>query len=87
MYCRPVAHSDAGASGPARSRTVAAWSQILDELFPGFLTELVADGCTVWDDGDFSKYCLSFGGHQLFARGPCVVFNRAIQPIALAARL
>jgi 2-polyprenyl-6-methoxyphenol hydroxylase-like FAD-dependent oxidoreductase len=27
-------------------------SQILGELFPGYLTELVADGCKVWDDGD-----------------------------------
>ncbi|MDT5319990.1 MAG: hypothetical protein QOD88_2512, partial [Mycobacterium sp.] len=44
-------------------------SQILDELFPGFLTELVADGCTVWDDGDLSKYCLSFGGHQFVRSG------------------
>jgi 2-polyprenyl-6-methoxyphenol hydroxylase-like FAD-dependent oxidoreductase len=44
-------------------------SQILDELFPGFLTELVGDGCIVWDDGDFSRAFLSFGGHQFVRSG------------------
>jgi 2-polyprenyl-6-methoxyphenol hydroxylase-like FAD-dependent oxidoreductase len=44
-------------------------SQILDEFFPGFLTELVADGCIVWDDGDFSKANVSFGGHQFVRSG------------------
>ena len=50
-------------------------SQILDELFPGFLRELVADGCTVWDDGDLSKYCLSFGGHQFVRSGTMCDFQ------------
>lgn len=45
-------------------------SQILDELFPGFLTELVTDGGKVWDDGDSSKFFLSFGGHQFVRSGP-----------------
>lgn len=44
-------------------------SQILDELFPGFMTELVGDGCVVWDDGDFSKAYLSLGGHQFVRSG------------------
>jgi 2-polyprenyl-6-methoxyphenol hydroxylase-like FAD-dependent oxidoreductase len=44
-------------------------SQILDTFFPGFLTELVADGCTVWDDGDFSRFCACFGGHQFVRSG------------------
>jgi 2-polyprenyl-6-methoxyphenol hydroxylase-like FAD-dependent oxidoreductase len=44
-------------------------SQILDELFPGFLTELVSDGCIVWDDGDFSRVYVSFGGHQFVRSG------------------
>jgi 2-polyprenyl-6-methoxyphenol hydroxylase-like FAD-dependent oxidoreductase len=44
-------------------------SHVLDELFPGFLAELLADGCTVWDDGDFSKLCASFGGHRLVRSG------------------
>jgi 2-polyprenyl-6-methoxyphenol hydroxylase-like FAD-dependent oxidoreductase len=44
-------------------------SQILDDLFPGFLKELVNDGCIVWDDGDFSRAVLSFGGHQFVRSG------------------
>jgi 2-polyprenyl-6-methoxyphenol hydroxylase-like FAD-dependent oxidoreductase len=44
-------------------------SQILDDLFPGFLKELVDDGCVVWDDGDFSRAILSFGGHQFVRSG------------------
>jgi 2-polyprenyl-6-methoxyphenol hydroxylase-like FAD-dependent oxidoreductase len=65
--------SSAQRRGVPQGRHVhALWprgSQILDELFPGFLTELLADGCTVWDDGDFSKYYLSFGGHQFVRSG------------------
>jgi 2-polyprenyl-6-methoxyphenol hydroxylase-like FAD-dependent oxidoreductase len=30
-------------------------SQILSDLFPGLMNELVADGVPVWDDGDLSK--------------------------------
>ena len=57
---------------PQGRHTHGLWpggSQILDELFPGFLTELVADGCIVWEDGDFSKLCASWGGHQLVGSG------------------
>jgi hypothetical protein len=38
-------------------------SQILDDLFAGFLTDLIRDGCKK-RDGDFSQICASFGGHQ-----------------------
>jgi hypothetical protein len=48
---------------------VAAWVAILDTFFPGLLTELIADGCTVWDDGDLSRFCVSFGGHQFVRSG------------------
>jgi 2-polyprenyl-6-methoxyphenol hydroxylase-like FAD-dependent oxidoreductase len=57
---------------PQGRHTHGLWpggSQVLDELFPGFLTELLADGCTVWDDGDFSKLCASWGGHQFVRSG------------------
>ncbi|MGV0834565.1 FAD-dependent oxidoreductase [Mycolicibacterium thermoresistibile] len=40
-------------------------SQIIDELFPGILEELVADGAPVWTDGDLSKLYISVGGHHL----------------------
>jgi 2-polyprenyl-6-methoxyphenol hydroxylase-like FAD-dependent oxidoreductase len=50
---------------------LARGAQILDELFPGLLDELVANGATRWD-GDYAKLCLSIGGHQLvrFGRSP-----------------
>jgi 2-polyprenyl-6-methoxyphenol hydroxylase-like FAD-dependent oxidoreductase len=43
-------------------------AQILDELFPGFLDELVADGVPVWD-ADMSRVYFSFGGHLLVRSG------------------
>jgi 2-polyprenyl-6-methoxyphenol hydroxylase-like FAD-dependent oxidoreductase len=42
----------------------ARGTQILDELFPGFVDELTAKGAEIWDDGDFSKMQFSVGGHQ-----------------------
>jgi 2-polyprenyl-6-methoxyphenol hydroxylase-like FAD-dependent oxidoreductase len=44
-------------------------TQILGELFPGFLDELVAGGARVWNDGDLSRLCVSFGGHRLLRFG------------------
>jgi 2-polyprenyl-6-methoxyphenol hydroxylase-like FAD-dependent oxidoreductase len=74
-----VVERDVLPTGSAQRRGVpqgqhahALWvrgSQILDTLFPGLLTELIADGCTVWDDGDLSRFCLSFGGHQFVRSG------------------
>ncbi|OMC27923.1 hypothetical protein A5740_20315 [Mycobacterium sp. GA-1841] len=46
---------------------LARSSAILDELFPGFLDELIAGGVGKWDDGDLSKLWISVGGH-LFSR-------------------
>jgi 2-polyprenyl-6-methoxyphenol hydroxylase-like FAD-dependent oxidoreductase len=43
--------------------------QIIDELFPGFLGELVQDGAVALDDGDFSRIYISFGGHLLARSG------------------
>ena len=43
--------------------------QILDELFPGFLDELVAAGAPVWGDGDLAKGYFSFSGHELVRSG------------------
>jgi 2-polyprenyl-6-methoxyphenol hydroxylase-like FAD-dependent oxidoreductase len=68
-----VVERDALPSGSAQRRGVpqgrhahALWmrgSQILEQLFPGFLAELVANGCPVYDDGDLSRFYFSFGGH------------------------
>ena len=44
-------------------------SQVLGELFPGLLDELVAAGAPVFDDGNLSKLSLSFGGHRLIRSG------------------
>jgi 2-polyprenyl-6-methoxyphenol hydroxylase-like FAD-dependent oxidoreductase len=47
----------------------ARGTQILDELFPDFLDELRAGGVKSWDDGDFSKLCISVAGHQMVRSG------------------
>jgi 2-polyprenyl-6-methoxyphenol hydroxylase-like FAD-dependent oxidoreductase len=44
-------------------------ARILDELFPGFLDDLVTAGAPVWLDGDLSRIHLSFGGHQVIRTG------------------
>jgi 2-polyprenyl-6-methoxyphenol hydroxylase-like FAD-dependent oxidoreductase len=44
-------------------------SAIFDELFPGFTNELAAGGVATWDDGDYSRICISVGGHQTVPSG------------------
>jgi 2-polyprenyl-6-methoxyphenol hydroxylase-like FAD-dependent oxidoreductase len=61
---------------------LARGAQILNELFPGFLSELVADGAPVWDDGELSKLHLSFGGHDILRSGKV-----AKEPKALAIHM
>jgi 2-polyprenyl-6-methoxyphenol hydroxylase-like FAD-dependent oxidoreductase len=48
---------------------LARCTQILDELFPGFVDELKAKGVESWDDGDLSKLRVSAGGHQTVRSG------------------
>jgi 2-polyprenyl-6-methoxyphenol hydroxylase-like FAD-dependent oxidoreductase len=84
-----VVERDVLPDGPATRRGVpqgrhvhvllARGAQILQELFPGFLNELVADGAPVWDDGELSKLHLSFGGHETLRSGQI-----ALEPKALA---
>src|SRR3954467_7907533 len=40
-------------------------AQVLEELFPGFLDELVAAGAPVWGDGDLARLFFCFNGHKL----------------------
>jgi 2-polyprenyl-6-methoxyphenol hydroxylase-like FAD-dependent oxidoreductase len=61
---------------------LARGAQILDELFPGFLDELVAGGAPVWNDGELSKLHLSFGGHDILRSGKV-----AKEPKALAIHM
>jgi 2-polyprenyl-6-methoxyphenol hydroxylase-like FAD-dependent oxidoreductase len=42
---------------------------ILDELFPGLLDELVAAGAPVLDDGDLSRFYMSYNGHVVLRSG------------------
>ena len=44
-------------------------AQILEELFPGILNDLVAGGAPALDDGDLSKLYMSFSGHTLRRTG------------------
>ncbi|KAA0101975.1 2-polyprenyl-6-methoxyphenol hydroxylase-like oxidoreductase [Mycolicibacterium sp. P1-18] len=43
--------------------------QIAEELFPGLLDELVADGAHCWNDGDLSRFHVFFGGHLVTRTG------------------
>jgi len=42
---------------------------VVDELFPGILAELVADGAPTWGDGDLSRVILEYGGHRFLPSG------------------
>ncbi|QYL18719.1 FAD-dependent oxidoreductase [Mycolicibacterium pallens] len=44
---------------------------ILDELLPGVLAEMVADGAPVWSDGDLGRVYVEYGGHR-FLRSGCL---------------
>jgi len=48
---------------------LARCTQILEELFPGFLDELRARGVPTWDDGDLSRLCVKYLGHQTVQHG------------------
>ena len=55
----------------------------MEELFPGILDELVADGAPVWNDANLSKLHLSFGGHEMLRSGKML----AVDPKAMAMYL
>ncbi len=40
-------------------------SQLLERVFPGFLSELAAAGAIVLDQGDLSRVSISVRGHEL----------------------
>ncbi len=52
---------------------LARGAQTLDEMFPGILDELVADGAPVWDDGDLSRLHICLGGHVMVRSGTAAV--------------
>lgn len=51
---------------------LSSGAQALDELFPGFLDELVTDGAVVLDGTVASRVSMTFGGHPLNLSGPSV---------------
>lgn len=57
---------------------LARGAQLLDELFPGFLNELVATGAPVWDNGELSELHLSFGGHEMLRSGKIGLGSKAL---------
>jgi 2-polyprenyl-6-methoxyphenol hydroxylase-like FAD-dependent oxidoreductase len=44
---------------------LARCGQVVDELFPGCLDELVAAGAHRWDDGDMSRFDVRLAGHLI----------------------
>ena len=61
---------------------LARGGQVIEELFPGILDELVADGVPVWGDGDLSKLYMSIGGHNALRSG-----RLTIDPVDMAVYL
>src|SRR6516225_8028208 len=56
---------------------LARGAQILEELFPGILDELVADGVPVWDGGELSWFHWSYLGHRFVRSGRADVDPKA----------
>jgi len=56
---------------------LARGAQTLGELFPGILDELVADGAPVWDDAEYSRLYICFGGHLMPRSGKAVLDPKA----------
>jgi 2-polyprenyl-6-methoxyphenol hydroxylase-like FAD-dependent oxidoreductase len=52
---------------------LARGAQTLGEFFPGIFDELVGKGAPVWDDGEYSRLYISFGGHLMPRSGKVAV--------------
>ena len=48
---------------------LARCAEIVEELFPGLLEELVAEGAHRWSDGDLTRFDAAFGGHPILRTG------------------
>lgn len=61
---------------------LARCTEILEELFPGILDELLHRGVPTWDDGDLSRLCIKYLGHQSIQHGtlPKTVANSLYFP-------
>jgi 2-polyprenyl-6-methoxyphenol hydroxylase-like FAD-dependent oxidoreductase len=56
---------------------LARGAQTLEQLFPGILNELVADGAPVWADGELSRLYISFAGHRVVRSGKSALDHKA----------
>jgi 2-polyprenyl-6-methoxyphenol hydroxylase-like FAD-dependent oxidoreductase len=54
---------------------LARGAQVLEELFPGLLDELVTDGAPYFDGRDLSKLYYSMNGHQVVRTGAAEAFT------------
>lgn len=59
---------------------LARLTQVLGELFPGIRDDLIAQGATTWDDGDFAKLDWSFGGHSMVRSGRSADAPQIVSP-------
>ncbi|WP_133066857.1 FAD-dependent oxidoreductase [Mycolicibacterium sphagni] len=74
-----VVERDARSEQPAQRRGVpqgchghvlqAGGVAVLDELFPGILGDMVAEGAPVWGDGDLGRVILEYAGHRFLPSG------------------
>ncbi|MBO0681491.1 FAD-dependent monooxygenase [Mycolicibacterium sp. S2-37] len=79
-----------GAIGPRRGVPqgcqphvlLARCAQIVDELFPGYLDELVAAGAHRWNDGELSSFDTCFAGHVMRREGRIPMPESLIQHYA-----
>jgi 2-polyprenyl-6-methoxyphenol hydroxylase-like FAD-dependent oxidoreductase len=54
---------------------LASGAQVLEELFPGILDELVRDGAHYFDGADLSRLSYELGGHPMVSTGSASSFN------------
>lgn len=59
---------------------LARLTRVLEELFPGIREDLIAQGATTWDDGDFAKLDWSFNGHALVRSGRSAAAPQIVSP-------
>ena len=69
----PLAHADTARRGVPQGRhlhgLLARGAQVIGELFPGILDELIMDGARYFDGHDLSQWYHNLGGHPMVRSG------------------
>ena len=69
----PLPDTDAGRRGVPQGRhlhaLLARGAQVIEEMFPGVLDELVEDGAQYFDGRDLSRLYYNVGGHRMARSG------------------